>query len=131
MVDADERPAAEGASAMFEHLDLPQFWDGSRRLGREVGASIGVPDWVAWDIYLFYRPGTEWTDDGLPPPAAFLAQVDGRVVAGRGTLAPRGDQAALSPRLRGQAVVVGGRADLPALLAEVAARFARPAAAGP
>jgi hypothetical protein len=47
MLDADELPAAEEASARFSGLALPQFWDGSQRLGKEVGRSIGAPEWVA------------------------------------------------------------------------------------
>ena len=60
MVDAGERPTAEEASARFSGLDVPQFWDRSKRLGEEVGRSIGAPEWTAWDIYLFYPPGAEW-----------------------------------------------------------------------
>jgi hypothetical protein len=124
MLDSDERPAAVEASAMFRASRVPQLWDGARRLGVEVGRSVGAPGWTAWDIYLFYEPGAEWTEAGLPRPAAWLAQAGGRVVAGIGTLPARGDQAALLEPLKGSAVVAGDRGDLPRLLTEVAGRFA-------
>ena len=122
MLDSDERPAAVQASAMFRAARVPQFWDGTRRLGVEVARSVGAPGWTAWDIYLFHEPGAEWTDAGLPPPAAWLAQAGGRVVAGIGTLPARGEQAALLDALKGSAVVAGEQVELPRLLAEVAGR---------
>lgn len=51
-----------------------QFHD-SRRLG--AAAVAGVLDWpepaAAWDVYLLYEPGVEWTDS-LPPPDRWLHQ---------------------------------------------------------
>jgi hypothetical protein len=131
MLDSDERPAADAVSAMFRDAGLPQFWDGSQLLGKEVGRSVGAPDWIAWDIYLFYRPGAEWTDAGLPPPAAALAQAgngqgEGGVVAALGTLPARGDQSRLPSWLAGRAVMAGSYDELPALLAVVARAFAAP-----
>ena len=127
MLDSDERPAADEASAMFADSAVPQFWDGTQLLGKEVARSVGVPEWVAWDVYLFYGPGAEWTDAGLPPPAAALAQSGtergGGVIAANGTLPPRGDQELLPPMLRERAVMVGAYAELPELLSQVARRF--------
>jgi hypothetical protein len=134
MLDSDERGAAGEASALFGHAGLPQFWDGEQLLGVEVARSVGAPKWVAWDVYLFYRPGVEWTEAGLPPPAAALAQASnergGGVIAVRGTLPPRGDQAGVPEHLAGRAVMAGSYAELAPLLSEVAARFAAPAPAG-
>jgi hypothetical protein len=123
MLDSDELPAADEASTQFH--DLPQFWDGSKRLGKEVGRSVGAPDWTAWDVYLFYPPGAEWTDKGLPAPEAALAQTEGAVVATKGTLPPSGDQAQVPKRLTGRADVVGEQTDLDALLTRVAEPFAK------
>ena len=121
MLDNDERAAAVAASDAFR--DVPQFWDGAQALGKEVGRSVGSPEWTAWDIYLFYPPGARW-DDHLPPPAAALAQTSGVVVGTKGTLPPAADQSALSQNLRTRLDVVGVQADLETLLAKVAAEFA-------
>lgn len=127
MLDSDERPAAERASGLFAGAGIPQYWDGAQLLGKAVGRSVGLPQWVGWDVYLFYGPGVEWTDDGLPPPTAALAQAGngarGGVVAAIGTLPARGDQSSLPPFLAGKAIMAGSYDELPALLAEVAARF--------
>jgi hypothetical protein len=125
MLDADELPAADEASARFRDLAVPQFWDGSMKLGKEVGRSVGADNWTAWDIYLFYPPGAEWTDAGLPPPEAALAQAGGAVVGTKGTLPPSGDQSRLLKRMRGHADVVGEQSNLDALLSQVAEPFAK------
>ena len=130
MVDGDERPAADEASARFRTLSVPQFWDGSKALGKEVARSLGVGDWTAWDIYLFYPPGAEWTDAGLPTAAAALAQTGSVVVGSKGTLPPAGDQGRLPKRLRGHADVVGEQSNLGALLSQVAEPFAKRYAGG-
>ncbi len=126
MLDADELPAAVEASHRFRYLPVPQFWDGSQNLGKEVGRSVGADGWIAWDVYLFYPPGAEWTDAGLPAPAAALAQAGGVVVGTKGTLPPAGDQTRLVERMRGHADVVGEQSNLDALLAQVAGSFAKP-----
>jgi len=131
MLDGDERSAAIEASARFRDRPVPQFWDGAKSLGHKVGRSVGAPEWTAWDVYLFYPPGAEWTDQGLPSPAAALAQAGGVVVGTRGTLPPSGDQSRVPKSMRGRADVVGEQANLEALLAQVAEPFAKRYAPGP
>jgi hypothetical protein len=130
MLDGDEQSAAIDASAQFRDAHAPQFWDGAQKLGKEVGRSLGAAGWTAWDIYLFYPPGAEWTDAGLPPPEAALAQAGGVVVGTPGSLPPAADQSRLPAKMRGRAIVVGEQADLDALLAKVAGDFAKRHASG-
>jgi hypothetical protein len=125
MIDGDGLSAASKASERFRGLPIPQFWDSQQKLGKEVARSIGAPEWTAWDIYLFYPPGAEWTDRGLPAPAAALAQLDGVVVGTKGTLPPLADQSRLSKRMSGKVDVVGEQSNLEALLTQVAEPFAR------
>ena len=125
MHDGDDLRSAVEASAPFRDRPVAQFWDASKRLGHEVGRSVGAPDWTAWDVYLFYPPGAEWTDQGLPSPKAALAQAGGVVVGTKGALPPVGDQARVPNRMRGRVDVVGEQADLESLLARVAEPFAK------
>lgn len=120
MLPDDDRAAADAASAA---LDAPQFWDGEHKLGAEVGRSLGVDDWIAWDVYLFYPPGARW-DDHLPAPTLALAQTKGVVVATKGALPATGDGQQLPARWRERADVVGEQADLEQLLARAAQRAA-------
>jgi hypothetical protein len=125
MVDGDDLPAAGEASERFRDASASQFWDGDERFGKEVGRSIGAPEWTAWDIYLFYPPGAVWADQGLPAPEAALAQAGGVVVGTTGTLPPVANQARLPKRMTGRAQVVGEQSNLEALLRQVAEPFAR------
>jgi D-alanyl-D-alanine dipeptidase len=131
MRDGDTPAVAATASAIVAGPRVTQFWDGARRLGAEVSRSLGERERVAWDIYLFYAAGAEWTDAGMPPPAALLVQVgltDGAgVVALPGTLPARGDPARLPPFLRGRVDIVGEPEELAALLRELARRVGSPA----
>jgi hypothetical protein len=122
MLDNDERPSAQAESGRF--AGFPQFWDGEQLLGHEVAKSLGAPSWIAWDIYLFYPPGAEWTDRGLPAPEAALAQAGGVVVGTKATLPPAADQSGLPKKLEGRAVVVGAMSNLEALLAKAGEAFA-------
>ena len=125
MFDGDEVPGAGEASKRFRDLPVPQFWDGDEKLGEEVGRSLGAKGWTAWDVYLFYPPGPEWTDAGLPAPEAALAQAGGVVVGTKGTLPAAGDQSHLPKKMIGRADVVGEQSNLEALLTQVADPFAK------
>jgi hypothetical protein len=125
MLDGDELPSAVDASQQYRDLSVPQFWDGDQKLGKELGRSLGAPEWIAWDIYLFYPPGAEWTDHGLPLPESALVQAGGVVVGTIGTLPPAPDQSQLPDRMRGRADVVGEQSNLEALLLQVANGFAK------
>lgn len=120
MFDDDSPATASESGQRFFDSAIPQFWDGQQRLGKDVGRSIGAPDWTAWDVFLFYPPGVEWSAAGAPPPDAALAQVDGVVIATKGTLPPAADQSKLPKDMKDKAEVVGKPANLRALLAQVA-----------
>lgn len=124
MLAADGPAAAAEAAVQYRQIPVPQLWDGSKKLGSEVARSIGAPEWTAWDIYLFYAPGAEWTDQGLPAPEAALAQAGGVVVGTKGTLPPAGDPSFLPKPLAGRVDVVGEQKNLEALLLRVAESFA-------
>jgi hypothetical protein len=120
MLDSDDRASADAMSAMFADAAVPQFWDGKQLLGVEVSRSFGTTDRVAWDIYLFYPPGAEWTDAGLPRAEKTLIQARRSVVAMKGTLPPRGDQSNVPPWGEGVVDIVGTPSELAALLTQLA-----------
>jgi hypothetical protein len=123
MLDADERADAEAMSVRFSDAAVAQFWDGEQRLGWEVSRSFGVRERAAWDIYLFYPPGAEWTAAGLPRADQVLIQAAGGVVGTKGTLPPEGDQSRVPPWGVGMVDLVGESQDLAELLGEVAVPF--------
>ncbi len=124
MLARDELPEAEKASEAFRDHPIPEFWDGDKKYGNEVARSLGADGWVAWDIYLFYPPGVEWTDKGMPKPEAALAQAGGVVIATKGTLPAVQLEEHIPKRLRDGVDVVGPQSDIEDLLARVATPFA-------
>lgn len=125
MLDSDERPSAEKAAAAFHDRPIPQFWDGEQKYGAEIAHSLGADGWTAWDIYLFYPPGVEWTDKGMPKPEAELAQVGGVVIGIKGTLPAVVLEGHIPQKLREGVDVVGPQSDIDGLLAKVATPFAQ------
>lgn len=130
MLAPDDLAAAREMSRTYSDVLVPQFWDGEKLLGKEVSRSLGMSEeYVAWDIYLFYPPGAEWTDAGIPPPAKAIAQSMGAVIGAKGTLPPKGDQSGLSDWYRGRADIVGEPSELGELLTAIAVPFVKEHAA--
>jgi hypothetical protein len=125
MLDGDELPSAEKASEAFRDHPIAQFWDGDQKYGNEIARSLGADGWIAWDIYLFYPPGVEWTDTGMPKPEAALAQAGGVVIGTKGTLPAVQLEGHIPKRLRDGVDVVGPQSDLEGLLARAATPFAQ------
>ena len=124
MLESDDRSSAEEMTSTYADKPVPQFWDGEKLLGMEVSRSMGIEvERAAWDIYLFYPPGAEWTDQGLPPPAKVIAQSMGVVIGAKGTLPPKGDQSEVPGWATGKADVVGEQSELAALLTAIAVPF--------
>jgi hypothetical protein len=125
MLEDDSVAAANEAAIIFRDVQISQFWDARQKLGKEVALSVGVPERIAWDIYLFYPRGVEWSGGGAPRPEVALAQVGGVVVATKGALPALADQTRLPKDMSGKADVVGEQSNLEALLTQVAEAFAR------
>lgn len=123
MLGSDDRADADEQSAQFADDSVPQFWDGKKLLGWEVSRSFGITDRAAWDIYLFYPPGAEWTDAGLPPAEKAIAQARGGVIAIKGTLPPKGDQSNVPAWGKGMIDIVGQPPELAELLTAIAVPY--------
>lgn len=125
MLDSDERESADAISTMFGDVPVPQFWDGGQRLGLEVSRSFKFnEDRAAWDVYLFYPPGAEWTDAGLPRAEKAIAQAAGVIIGPKGTLPPSGDQSRIPDWGDGYVDVVGEQSELSAILTKIAVPYA-------
>ncbi len=124
MLDSDDRDSAAEMRSTYADKPVPQFWDGERLLGFEVSRSLGIEvDKASWDIYLFYPPGAEWIDAGLPPPEKVIAQAMGVVIGANGSLPPKGDQSRVPKWAEGRADVVGEQSELAALLTAIVVPF--------
>jgi hypothetical protein len=50
------------------------FYDDQRAAGKSIAESVGWTGMVAWDIYLFYEPLTEWREKP-PEPKYWMHQL--------------------------------------------------------
>jgi len=81
MLPPDDEAAAAAASARFVEPRARHYWDGERRLARELGAALrisardsigaGSGPGFAWDVYLAYARGAA----GLSIPALWMHQL--------------------------------------------------------
>ncbi len=73
--------AAQAAGSAGWGQRAHHFWDPGRLAGaaiaRGLARELGT---IAWDIYLFYRPGCTW-DDEPPEPAGWVHQLERSVWA--------------------------------------------------
>ena len=74
MMDSDVQDAALAATNTMPDARIQFFYDPAQLTGKAVAASLGDSEEVAWDIYLFYKPGRIWRD--LPPsPDTYMHQL--------------------------------------------------------
>ena len=59
MLSGDERP--EVADLLVDQR-ATHYWDGEKKLGREVRRIVGQDGTAAWDIFLVYGPEAKWGD---------------------------------------------------------------------
>lgn len=74
MLDADTLDAAMPSVKSLNDSRIQHFYDNNQALGKTIAASVGWTGKVAWDIYLFYAPGAEWTV-APPKPDCWMHQL--------------------------------------------------------
>lgn len=76
---SDTEQAAQKGASIFQDSRVVQFYDPAMLAGKAVATSLGAPggkDDIAWDIYLFYEPGQEWSKGERPPaPVEWMHQL--------------------------------------------------------
>jgi len=76
MLSDDAREAAGPSARIIDDPRVRHFHDPEKRSGKAIAASLGSEGAVAWDTYLFYASGSEWTD-GPPTPIDWMHQLPG------------------------------------------------------
>ena len=76
-IPSDSRKAAEKASGIFNDHRIRQFYDPNQLSGRAVADSLGWQGRIAWDIYLFYGSGSQWSEKP-PAPVDWMHQLKDR-----------------------------------------------------
>lgn len=67
MLPDDDEPAARRAAIRFAEPRARHYWDGERRLAKQIARALGITaresigvdghEGFAWDVYLAYGPG--------------------------------------------------------------------------
>jgi hypothetical protein len=66
MIEGDSLEAAQTIAHSIVDSRVRHFYDAEKRVGKAIASSLGSEGKVAWDIYLFFPTGSEWTSH---PPA--------------------------------------------------------------
>ena len=76
MLPPDSADTAKRSALIVDDDRARHFYDPERRVGRAIALSLGEPDMIAWDIYLFYAAGQEW-QASMPAPTHWAHQLSG------------------------------------------------------
>jgi hypothetical protein len=73
-LSGDSVQTAKKAAQMFNDPRVAQFYDPKQSSGKAIANQLGWTGQVAWDIYLFFETGAEWTNT-VPKPAYWMHQL--------------------------------------------------------
>ena len=74
ILEKDTFDAAVPSSMALSDARIKHFYDNNRSVGKTIADSVGWQGHVAWDIYLFYAPTTNWTQTP-PKPEYWMHQL--------------------------------------------------------
>ena len=74
MLAEDSEKKAKSSSVIFSDMHVTQFYDPNLLSGKAVANSLGWTGKTAWDIYLFYPAGSEWSQHP-PLPGEWVHQL--------------------------------------------------------
>ena len=74
MLAGDSEITAEKSAGTFSDSQVRQFYDPDQHCGKAIANSVGWQGKIAWDIYLFYTPGSEWIKSP-PAPVDWIHQL--------------------------------------------------------
>ena len=75
MLSEDRVADVEALAREMTDPRIQWFHDPKRRAGQSIATSLGNPDKVAWDVYLFFDAHAEWKDHP-PTPRQWVHQLD-------------------------------------------------------
>ena len=79
----DDQDAARRATVLVPDSRASHYWAPTESTARAVQAALPLVDEFAWDVYLVYDRGIEWTGKSPPAPTYYQHQLVGRLPAGR------------------------------------------------
>jgi hypothetical protein len=74
MLGADDRSAAVLQAGSWREARVDQWWDAEQEMSQRFRRVLGLPV-PAWDVYLLYPQGMQWTGELPPHPAFWMHQI--------------------------------------------------------
>lgn len=71
----DDERSARKATTILPDTRVHHYWIGDQAVGEMFQAPLALVVEPAWDVYLVYPPGIEWTTARPPKPAYFMHQL--------------------------------------------------------
>ena len=71
----DDLRGARKATMILPDPRVHHYWIDGQEIGEAFQSPLGLDDAVAWDVYLVYPPGVEWTGTRPPDPSYFMHQL--------------------------------------------------------
>lgn len=75
----DNESAARRAAALVPDGRARHYWAPTDSTARAFQAALPLVDEFAWDVYLVYGRGVEWTGEYPPAPTYYMHQLVGRL----------------------------------------------------
>jgi len=83
VLNEDNENAARRATVLVPDARASHYWAQSDSTGWDFQAALPLADESAWDVYLVYDRGVEWTGPDPPVPTYYMHQLVGRLPEGR------------------------------------------------
>ena len=74
MIPSDSEETASTQAKTFDDPRVVQHWDGDRVIAKLMAKTLDLKR-DAWDVYLLYAPGVQWTGDQPPAPTFWMHQL--------------------------------------------------------
>ena len=71
----DDLRGARKATTILPDPRVRHYWIAGQEVGEVFQPALGLKDAVAWDVYLVYSPGVEWSGNRPPKPSYFMHQL--------------------------------------------------------
>ena len=71
----DNLRGARKATTILPDSRVRHYWIEGQEVGEMFKPTLGLKDEVAWDVYLVYPAGVEWTTNRPPKPSYFMHQL--------------------------------------------------------
>ena len=71
----DDLRGARKATTILPDARVRHYWIDGQDVGELFQPALGLKETVAWDVYLVYPPGVEWSANAPPKPAYYMHQL--------------------------------------------------------